>query len=295
MDGFIVLDKPEGKSSFFIANRCRKILGARKVGHLGTLDPFATGLLTIAVNAGTKAIPYVSINQKCYEFEIKFGEKTDTGDKTGKVIAAVYTIPEYDEVMSILPKFLGKIQQKPHQFSAIKIKGQRAYQIARKGLNPNIESRSVTIFNLHLLARITDNIFKLEATVSPGTYVRSLAEDIATSLRTVGHVISLRRILDGKFGLDDAITIDRLEEKKENIEDVLISLEEVLCDIPTYFVSDREASDLAFGRSVAWEAEIESRSGVCLASAKSGKLWIAEVRSAGGVSILAPRRVLIGV
>jgi tRNA pseudouridine55 synthase len=290
LNGFLVLDKPEGRSSAFIVNRCKKILGAGRAGHLGTLDPFATGLLILAINAGTKIIPYVSVKQKCYEFEIKFGEKTDTGDKTGKVVAASYTIPKYSEVEAVLPLFLGEIQQKPHPFSAIKINGRRAYQIARNGLDPNIESRPVTVFDLHIVSQMDDNIFRLEATVSPGTYVRSLSEDIAASLQTVGHVVSLRRVRDGKFCIDDAVTIDRLEEKKENVGDVLVPLEDVLDDIPVYFASDREASELAFGRSVICGTDVGSRDGICLVSSEGGELWIADVKTD---RVLAPRRLLV--
>jgi tRNA pseudouridine55 synthase len=290
LNGFLLLDKPEGKSSFFVVNRCKKILGANRAGHLGTLDPFATGLLIIAINAGTKVIPYVSVSHKCYDFELKFGEKTDTGDNTGKVIATDRMIPKYDELEAILPVFLGKIQQRPHPFSAIKINGKRAYQLARSGLIPNIESRSVTIFDLHILAQTADDTFKLRAAVSPGTYIRSLAEDMAEYLRSVGHVISLRRIRDGKFSVDDAVKIDRLEEKKENIGDILVPLEDVLDDIPVCFVSDREASELALGRSIDCGTDVESRDGVCLVSSEGGALWIAEVKPE---RVLAPKRLLV--
>jgi tRNA pseudouridine55 synthase len=294
LNGFLLLDKPEGVSSFFVVNRCKKILGAKRAGHLGTLDPFATGLLIIAINSGTKVIPYVTIKEKCYDFEIKFGEKMNTGDKTGTIIETNQNIPNYRDIESILPAFLGEIHQKPHPFSAVKVNGKRAYQIARSGQDPIIAVRSVTIFDLCLLMQTQENVFLFRATVSPGTYIRSLAEDVARSLETVGHVVSLKRTRDGKFKLEDAITIDRLAEKKENIDNVLISLENILDDIPVYFVTDREAGDLALGKSVNRGVDVAaSKDGVCLVASEEGMLWIAEVKASERSLTLSPKRLLV--
>ncbi|MDR1234168.1 MAG: tRNA pseudouridine(55) synthase TruB [Holosporales bacterium] len=292
MNGILLIDKPPGKSSAFIDRICKRILGIKKVGHIGTLDPFATGVLPIALNAGTKIIPFIKTSKKTYDFEIKFGIKTDTGDNTGRILSTSTIIPNPDEVAQIIQKFIGEQYQKPHPFSAVKINGVPAYRMARRGELPDIQSKLVTIFDLCILGKQEDRIL-FRAVVSPGTYIRSLAEDMATSLGTVGHVISLRRIVDGKFSIENSITIDKLEEKKDNICDVLISLEDALDDIPVFFVLDCEARDLTLGRSVACEIDRMPRPGLSLASSRGGFLGIVDVVCGGESCILSPKRLLV--
>ena len=248
--GILILNKPEGISSTFAGNICKKILKTKKLGHLGTLDPFATGVLPIAVNDGTKAIPYIKIDKKTYEFEIKFGEKTNTGDKTGEIVETSNLIPNIEQIQNTIRTFIGEIFQTPHAFSAIKIDGKRAYDIARSGQIPNIKARKTTIFGLKLLEQTAENIYKFSATVSPGTYIRTLSEDIAKSLETLGHTISLKRTMDGKFSIEQAISLDNLREKCENLECVLIPPEDVLDDIPVIFISDLDAENLMKGRTI---------------------------------------------
>ena len=133
LDGILIIDKPEGKSSAFIDFIVKKVLGIKKVGHIGTLDPFATGVLAIALNNGTKTIPYIKAERKTYEFEIAFGKKTNTGDKTGEIVEISNNVPTTSEIESLLPQFVGEILQTPSIFSAIKVGGKRAYELARKG------------------------------------------------------------------------------------------------------------------------------------------------------------------
>ena len=140
-NGIIVIDKPEGKSSAFVDFVVKKQLRAEKVGHIGTLDPFATGVLAIAINGGTKSIPYIKTKSKTYEFEINFGKRTDTSDKTGKIVEISERIPTDAEIKTVLPQFIGEISQVPSIFSAIKIDGKRAYELARKGEMPEMKSR----------------------------------------------------------------------------------------------------------------------------------------------------------
>ena len=281
MDGFLIIDKSEGKSSAFIDSFIKKRFKASKVGHLGTLDPFATGVLVIAVNAGTKAIPYIKSSTKIYDFEITFGAKTDTSDKTGKVIEVSSKIPTVSEIQSVLPQFVGEITQIPSIFSAIKVDGKRAYELARKGEVPNMKSRKVTIYSLELIGKN-----KFRAKVSPGTYIRSLTEDMAKALGTVGYTSYLRRIKDGKFSIEQSITLENLEKMEDNLDSVLIPLENVLDDIPVIPVSCQDAGNLMLGRCIS--TAFVGESGQYLASADNGFLEIVEFSD----GVVYPKKLL---
>ena len=287
INGILIINKPEGKSSGYVDLVCKKILGTKKIGHIGTLDPFATGVLPIAINNGTKTIPYIKTKSKTYEFEIKFGEKTNTADKTGEVIDTTQNIPNQKDIKNIIPEFIGEIEQKPHIFSAIKINGKRSFELARKGEIPQIASRKVTIFDLKLLDQTSKDIFKFEASVSPGTFIRSLTEDLAESLKSLGYTYSLRRIQDGRFLLKDAITLDELREKRDNINDVLIPLENVLDDIPVISLTCQNVLDLAFGRSI--KIDFLKENGKYLASNIETQ-FLAIVELVDGV--IYPKRIL---
>ena len=287
INGILIINKPEGKSSGYVDLVCKKILGTKKIGHIGTLDPFATGVLPIAINNGTKTIPYIKTKSKTYEFEIKFGEKTNTADKTGEIIDTTQNIPNQKDIKNIIPEFIGEIEQKPHIFSAIKINGKRSFELARKGEIPQIASRKVTIFDLKLLDQTSKDIFKFEASVSPGTFIRSLTEDLAESLKSLGYTYSLRRIQDGSFLLKDAITLDELREKRDNINDVLIPLENVLDDIPVISLTCQNVLDLAFGRSI--KIDFLKENGKYLASNIETQ-FLAIVELVDGV--IYPKRIL---
>ena len=281
MDGFLIVDKPEGKSSAFVDFIVKKQFGAKKVGHIGTLDLFATGVLAIAVNSGTKAIPYIKTKSKTYEFEIIFGKRTDTSDKTGKVVETSERIPTDTEIKTVLPQFIGEISQVPSIFSAIKIDGKRAYELARKGEMPDMKSRKVTIYNLELIGK---NTFRAE--VSPGTYIRTLTEDIAKSLDTLAYTSSLRRTRDGKFSIEQSISLENLEKIVDNLDSVLIPLENVLDDIPVIPVSCQDAENLMLGRCVS--TAFVGESGQYLASAENGFLEIVEFSG----SFVYPKKLL---
>lgn len=287
INGILIINKPEGKSSGYVDLVCKKILGTKRIGHIGTLDPFATGVLPIAINNGTKTIPYIKPSTKTYEFEIKFGEKTNTADKTGDIIETTPIIPSIEDIKAILPKFVGEIEQKPHAFSAVKINGRRAFEFARKGEIPEIKSRKITIFDLNLIEQTSERVFKFQAKVSRGTFIRSLTEDIAKSLDSLGYTLSLNRLQDGKFLLKNAITLDELREKKDNINDVLIPLENVLDDIPVIFLTCQNVLDLSFGRSV--KLDSSGKDGKYLASDNDHK-FLAIVELIGGV--VYPKRLL---
>lgn len=287
IDGILVINKSEGKSSGYVDLVCKKIFGTKKIGHIGTLDPFATGVLPIAINNGTKAIPYITPKSKIYEFEIKFGEKTNTADKTGSIIEKTSNIPTLKDINNIIPKFIGEIYQKPHIFSAVKVNGKRSFELARKGKIPEIVARKVTIFDLKLLSQASNEIFKFEANVSRGTFIRSLTEDIAKSLGTLGYTLSLNRTQDGNFLLKNAITLDKLSEKRDNINDILIPLEDVLDDIPVIFLTCQDVSNLTFGRSI--RLDISKENGRYLAINHELK-FLAIVELTDGV--IYPKRLL---
>ncbi|MDR0942080.1 MAG: tRNA pseudouridine(55) synthase TruB [Holosporales bacterium] len=270
--GILIIDKPEGKTSAVVDSICKKILNVKRVGHVGTLDPFATGVLVVAVNNGTKAIPYINPAKKTYEFTIKFGEKTNTGDKTGQIVETSNKRPAYLELENVIASFVGEVFQTPHAFSAIKIGGKRAYQIARQGGTPEIKPRKVTIFSLELVDKIDDSVFKMRTTVSPGTYIRSLCEDIAKTLGTVGHTHSLRRTRDGDFKEGQAVSLDELRENKSA---ALIPLESVLRDFLIVLLSNCEAESLAFGREIRCDSVLENDR--YLAKSSNGFLGIVNV------------------
>jgi tRNA pseudouridine55 synthase len=266
-DGVIVIDKPKGVTSSYVDRVCKRIFAATKVGHVGTLDPFATGVLLVAIGSGTKTIRYINCPSKTYEFEIKFGEKTNTGDCTGHVIESSNHIPDPSKIQEILPRFIGELQQKPHIFSAVKVNGKRAYKIARNGGIPDIKSRKITVFSLDLIGESS-----FRATVSQGTYIRTLAEDIAVAAGTCGHVTSLRRTVDGKFSLNHSIKLDALPESSDNLWDLIVPIRDVLDDIPVVSVSVQDSQSLMFGRYVEYEAHLAD--GTYLLEASDGFLGV---------------------
>ncbi len=285
LSGIIILDKPKDKSSAFIARLIGKKIGAKKVGHLGTLDPFATGVLPIAINEATKLIPYINSRQKTYEFEIVFGEKKNTADITGETIQTSQIIPTYDDILKIIPLFIGQIKQIPHIYSAIRINGRKSYEIVRRGGTPQIPAREVTIFSLEILGQTSDKSCVFRASVSPGTYIRTLAEDIADKLQTKAYVKMLRRISDGIFHIKNAITIDELEKNYYNVENVICGLEEVLDDIPVIFIDSHEVNVLKNGQSL---PAIEGEDGIVAVSSSDGFFAIVEIRD----GIMSPKRII---
>lgn len=218
---------------------------------MGTLDPFASGLLPVALNGATKLIQYFKwSNTKTYLFTIQFGIKTNTGDITGTVIENSNIIPNTNDINEVLHKFIGEIDQKPHVFSAVKINGKKSYELARNGIIPNIKSKKITIHSLKLIKQISNDKYLFEANVSSGTYIRSLSEDIAKELGTIGCTISLRRTSIGKFNISNSITLDYLRENVHNISELVASAEDLLDDIPVVTVSDEIAYNLSLGKSI---------------------------------------------
>lgn len=258
MHGWIILDKPLGLGSTQAVAAVKRNLreagyGKVKVGHGGTLDPLATGVLPIAIGEATKLCGRMLDASKTYDFTIKFGAETAGLDAEGEVVATSSVRPTLQQIQAVLPSFTGKIEQVPPVFSAIKIDGKRAYDRARAGELVEIASRDVTIFSLSVMAsqylESTDEL-TLSAHVSKGTYIRSLARDIARAAGTVGHVTMLRRTKAGPFSLYQAISLDKLNEigMGAPAKDIILPLEAGLVDIPALDLSPDAAKAIQQGR-----------------------------------------------
>lgn len=225
INGFINIDKPLNITSNDVVFKVKKMLypvfGKVKIGHTGTLDPLASGVLPIALGEATKTVAFQMENTKTYEFSIKFGSETSTDDAEGEIIKTSDFIPTIDEIKQILPRFLGKIEQIPPKYSAIKINGKRAYDLARQGEDFEIKPRENFIHHLDLLEKIDNSEYKFKVTANKGFYVRSIARDIARALNSAGFVSYLRRISNGPFNLENSITLDKLEKILQNNEQSL--------------------------------------------------------------------------
>jgi len=256
INGWIILDKPVGLGSTQAVSAVKRALRdagepKTKVGHGGTLDPLASGVLPIALGEATKLAGRMLDATKAYDFTIRFGEETDTLDLEGKVIATSDVRPSRAEVEAILPRFTGPIRQTPPAFSALKVDGKRAYDLARAGEEVELAQREVTIHALSIVAAGA-NEATLSATVSKGTYIRSLARDIALSLNTVGHVTMLRRTKAGPFTLEKAISLDFLADaaKARQLTRTVLPLEAGLDDIPGLPVTPEQAQLLRHGQQL---------------------------------------------
>ena len=256
LHGWIVLDKPVGPGSTQMVSAVKRALREAgepktKVGHGGTLDPLASGVLPIALGEATKLAGRMLDATKAYDFTIRFGVETDTLDAEGSVVVASDIRPTLAEVEAVLPRYTGPIEQVPPAYSALKVDGKRAYDRARAGEAIVMTARGVTIHHLSVLGCDGDSV-TLAATVSKGTYIRSLARDIARALGTVGHVSMLRRTRAGPFALDQAITLDKLEEfaKARDLTRTVLPLRAGLDDIPALPVTPDQARLLRYGQSL---------------------------------------------
>lgn len=253
VDGWMIVDKPLGVSSAKVVGRIKFLTKAQKVGHGGTLDPLASGILPIGLGEATKTMPFIVDASKDYAFTIRFGSATDSDDLEGAVIASGGRIPSEAEIREILPQFTGTIMQVPPAYSAIKVDGQRAYKLARDGEEVELKARPVEIHALKLESfDAAAGEATLFVTCGKGTYVRSLARDIAGALGTHGHVSMLRRLRVGPFGLDRAISLEKLDELSHSARamDYLCPITTALDDIPAVAVSDQEADRIRCGQTL---------------------------------------------
>ena len=252
INGWIILDKQIGISSRTAVTKISRILKIKKVGHGGTLDPLASGVLPIALGEATKVISFIQDKQKCYSFTIKWGETTETDDLEGAVLERSEVRPNIKQINSIIPSFIGEILQKPPIYSAIKVNGQRSYKLARKNIEVNHEFRKVEIYDLILKKIINLDKAEFEVKCGKGTYVRSLAKDLAEKLHTKGHVIQLRRLSVGNFEEKDTILIDFTKEiiHSPMIFNKILPTEAVLDDIPALVLNKTEARQIKQGQKL---------------------------------------------
>jgi tRNA pseudouridine55 synthase len=249
----LILDKPAGPTSTDMVNRLRRRFDARKAGHGGTLDPLATGVLPIAFGAATKTVPYVMDGTKLYRFTLRFGEARDTDDADGQVIETSPARPTDDAIRAAMPAFRGEIMQVPPVFSAIKIGGERAYDLARAGQVPELAARPARIDRFDLIERPDADTAIFEVASGKGVYMRSLARDLARAVATVGHIAALRRLRVGPFTEAQAFVLDNLLEGEDTAPaspDLLLPVATALADIPALALTAAEAAELSHGRAL---------------------------------------------
>lgn len=230
MDGIIIINKPKNYTSHDIVYKIKKIV-KEKVGHTGTLDPMATGVLPLLIGKGTRISKYIINHDKVYKVKLQLGKKTDTADQEGKIIEekeVLNDIWEEKTIINILNKFKGKQKQIPPMYSAIKINGKKLYEYARKGEKVEIKSRDIEIYGIKLISiNCEQKQIEFEVNCSKGTYIRSLCEDIASKLGTVGYMKELKRLKVGEFSIKDAITIEEIGENKNTVRNHIIKIEEI--------------------------------------------------------------------
>jgi tRNA pseudouridine55 synthase len=253
LDGWLVVDKPAGIGSTEVVNRVKRAFDAQKAGHGGTLDPLATGVLPVAFGAATKTVPYVMDGTKAYRFTLAFGEARDTDDADGQVTATSGARPTDEAIRAALPALTGDIMQVPPAYSAVKVAGERAYDLARGGQPPALAARPARVDRFELESRPDADraVFLVES--GKGVYMRSLARDLALALGTVGHISALRRMRVGPFREGQAIPLDRLAVSGDTpppSPDLLLPVATALADIPALALTEAEAARLLLGQAI---------------------------------------------
>ncbi len=234
VSGWIVIDKPAGITSTAVVNKVKWAFEAQKAGHAGTLDPAATGLLAVALGEATKTVPYITDGLKCYRFTVRFGAATTTDDAEGDVIATSTARPTDAEIDEALTAFRGSIQQVPPQFSAVKVDGERAYDLAREGEAMELAARDLWVESLILVGRPDADHAELEMVCGKGGYVRSIARDLGQRLGCLGHVLVLRRVWSGPFDVEQAVSLAQIDAMARTpaLDALLLPLEIGLADLP---------------------------------------------------------------
>jgi tRNA pseudouridine55 synthase len=252
INGWLIVDKPEGIGSTKVVSKVRWALQARKAGHAGTLDPLATGVLAIALGEATKTTPYAVDALKRYHFTVRWGAATDTDDAEGAVVARSEKRPTQSEIQAILPDFTGEIMQRPPAYSAVKIDGERAYARARAGETPQSKARPIYVDELNFVTAPTPDSAEMSMVCGKGGYVRAIARDLGERLGCLGHITALRRIWAGPFHENQAISFEMLERlrDRDNAEEVLLPVAAGLDDIPALEVDGGAAAQLRQGRAV---------------------------------------------
>lgn len=253
--GWLILDKPLNMTSTQAVGYVRRMFNAQKAGHAGTLDPLATGILPIALGEATKTVPFAVDGEKAYHFTVRWGTETATDDMEGAVTKTSGTRPSRDDIEALLPRFIGEIMQVPPQYSAIKVDGERAYDLARDGEDVQLEARPVIIDRLDMIDMPNAETSVFVAECGRGTYVRAIARDLGRLLGCYGHVIGLRRTRVGPFEEARSVTVGQIEhaaksEDGESLYRLLAPVESALSDLPELMVSPSDAASLVRGQAV---------------------------------------------
>lgn len=246
VNGWVILDKPVGMTSTHAVSHLKRIYNAKKAGHAGTLDPLASGILPIALGEATKTVPFVQDGRKAYRFAVRWGIETDSDDTEGRVVQTSENRPTADQIDAALPHFIGTILQVPPAYSAIKVNGERAYDLARDGEIVELAARPITIDSLELVSATQDEAV-FEAHCGKGTYVRAIARDLGRALGCLGHVVALRRTRVGPFSEADTCTLEELEA---TAADCLRPVEVGLLEVPCVIVDRDGAARLRRGQSL---------------------------------------------
>jgi tRNA pseudouridine55 synthase len=303
ISGILLIDKPEGITSFEVVRRARRALKLRKIGHLGTLDPFATGLLPLCLGEATKLAPYLLPGPKSYRATLRLGEATDTQDLTGRVLSHTETLPEPEEVRRLAATLVGEIRQTPPMHSALHYKGERLYRLARRGQRVELPPRTVTIYRLEVeeveMPRVT---FTVQC--SQGTYIRTLAADLGAALGCGAHLEALRRLQVGAFRVEGALKLAALEEAASGPDAGpapaaallarIIPLSRCLPGVRQVAVDPGEAAKLRQGREIVRPPEDGPPDELVQILAAGQLLALARVRLRGAGVVLAPIRVFAG-
>jgi tRNA pseudouridine55 synthase len=293
--GWVVLDKPIGMTSTHAVAVVKRLFSAKRAGHAGTLDPLASGGLPIALGEATKTVPFVMDGRKRYRFTVTWGEERDTDDTEGRVTRTSELRPTTETVRALLPRFTGLIEQIPPQYSAIKVQGERAYDLARDGETVELKPRPVEIHQLILLEQLDSSHSVFEAECGKGTYVRALARDIGRILGCFGHISALRRTLVGPFDENDMIPLEQLQalcdraaSGEGSLADALLPVETALDDIPALAVTRADAARLHRGQAVLLRGrDAPNCSGTVYVTVAGRLLALAEI----GNGELIPKRV----
>ena len=289
VSGWVIIDKPPGFTSTSVVNKVKWAFDAQKAGHAGTLDPAATGVLAVALGEATKTVPYVTDARKCYRFTVRLGAATDTDDAEGQVIATRDARPTDDDIRNGLAAFTGDILQVPPQYSAVKIDGQRAYDLARDGEVMDLVARPLTVSRLLMLDRPDPDHVLLEMVCGKGGYVRSIARDLGATLGCLGHVQWLRRVWSGPFHVDHATTLDVIESaaRSPDARAFLQPLQVGLASLPYVTVTRADAALLRHGNAAPVSGPQPVFDAVAWAAADGRPVAVGHVRHA----VLYPSRV----
>lgn len=260
MDGVLNINKPSGMTSHDVVQAVRRITKEKRVGHTGTLDPMATGVLVLCAGKATRIARYLEAGEKEYEAIMRLGVTTDTLDAEGRVLETrSYSPPDRSQLLQALKQFTGTIMQQPPAFSAVKVKGVASYKLAREGKAEPLKPRQITIFDIELTA-YEDPFISLTVKCSKGVYIRTLCADLGETLGTGAHLTGLVRTRSGRFGIDHAVTLDRIADSAAagTLDRVLIPLDEALADFPAVAVEETNAGKIVHGNRIPWPGDSTS-------------------------------------